>query len=348
MNEPILSAANRNRIRRSAARCLLGIIGVTALTFVCFRLHLNISTTGFLYLIVIVFLSLAGDFAASVVTALLAGFCLMYFFAPPIFSIRVDDPLNIVAIIAFLTTSLVISRLVTEVREKSEHIVSSVNRKLVEAELRESNRIARELHDDVGQRLALLSVGLGELQHRLPNSDPEIGICMDNLQQQTKEIATDVQAISHQLHSSKLEYLSIAAAMQGFCREFSERQKVEVDFKSMDLTTRLTPEVSLGLYRVLQEALQNAVRNSGTRRFEVELFGASGAVHLAVRDSGVGFDPEVAISGRGLGLTSMQERMKLIKGKFLIESQPGMGTTINAWVPLDNQRSEHLPQRKAS
>jgi signal transduction histidine kinase len=97
----------------------------------------------------------------------------MYFFAPPIFSIRVDDPFNIIAIIAFLTTSLVISRLVAEVREKSEHVVSSVNRKLIEAEQRESNRIARELHDDVGQRLALLSVGLGEVQHRLPNSDPD-------------------------------------------------------------------------------------------------------------------------------------------------------------------------------
>lgn len=348
MKEPILSAANRNRVRRSAARSLLGVIGLTALTFVCFQLHLNISTAGFLYLIVIVFLSLAGDFAASVVTSLFAVGCLTYFFAPPIFTFRVNDALNLIAIIAFLTTSLVISRLVAEVRQKSEQIVSSVNRKLVEAEERESNRIARELHDNVAQRLALLSVGLQQLQQSLPDQNSEIGTRMGDLHQRAKEIATDVQTISHQLHSSKLEYVGIAAAMREFCREFAEHQKVEVEFKSMDLTARLTPEVSLGLYRVLQESLQNAVKYSGTERFEVELFGESGAVHLAVHDSGVGFNLESAIRGRGLGLTSMQERMKLIKGKFLVESQPGRGTTIHAWVHLANQHFENLPQRKVS
>lgn len=348
MNEPILSAANRSSIRRSAARCLLGTVGLTALTIVCFQLHLNISAVGFLYLIVIVFLSLAGDFAASVVTSLLAGGCLVYFFAPPIFTFRVHDPLNLIAILAFLTTSLVISHLVAEVRQKSEQIVSSVNRKLVEAETRESNRIARELHDNVAQRLALLSVGLHEVQQSLADSDSQIRIRIGDLQERAREIGTDVQTISHHLHSTKLEYVGIAEAMREFCREFAEHRKVEVEFRSMDLRTRLTPEASLGLYRVLQEALQNAVKHSGTQRFEVELFTASGAVHLAVRDSGVGFDPAAAIRGRGLGLTSMQERMKLINGKFLIESQPGKGTTIHTWVHLANQRFEIPRQQKVS
>jgi len=110
------------RISRSARQSFLAMIALAGLTFVCFRLQLNISTAGFLYLIVIVLLSLAGGYVASVVTSVVAAVCLAYFFAPPIFSIRVDDPLNIVAIIAFLTTSLVISRLVSEVRTRADKL----------------------------------------------------------------------------------------------------------------------------------------------------------------------------------------------------------------------------------
>jgi PAS domain S-box-containing protein len=124
------------RISRSARRSFLAIIALAGLTFVCFRLQLNIGTVGFLYLIVIVLLSLAGDYVASVVTSVVAAVCLAYFFAPPIFSIRVDDPLNIVAIIAFLTTSLVISRLVPEVRTRSEQL------RLNEYYLSEGQRLA--------------------------------------------------------------------------------------------------------------------------------------------------------------------------------------------------------------
>jgi PAS domain S-box-containing protein len=124
------------RISRSASQPFLAIIALAGLTVVCFRLQLNISTVGFLYLIVIVLLSLAGDYVASVVTSVVAAVCLAYFFAPPIFSIRVDDPLNIVAIVAFLTTSLVISRLVSEVRTRSEKL------RLNEYYLSEGQRLA--------------------------------------------------------------------------------------------------------------------------------------------------------------------------------------------------------------
>src|SRR3984885_15008667 len=124
------------RISRPALQSFLAIIALAGVTFACFRLQLNISTVGFLYLIVIVLLSLAGDYVASVVTSLVAAVCLAYFFAPPIFSIRVDDPLNIVAIIAFLTTSLVISRLVSEGRTRSEKL------RLNEYYLSEGQRLA--------------------------------------------------------------------------------------------------------------------------------------------------------------------------------------------------------------
>lgn len=310
------------KISGPAERCTLGIIALAALTYLCLRLQLSISTAGFLYLIVIVVLSLTGDLVSSIVTSLLAAMCLSYFFAPPLFSV------------AFLTTSLLISRLVSEVRWKSEDALSSVNRKLVDAEQRASNRIARDLHDDVGQRLAILAIELDQVQHDPPDSVSELRRRMRGLHEQTVQIATDVQAISHELHSSSLPYLGIAAAMRGFCREFGQRQNVEIDFKGDDVTTPLPPEISLCLFRVLQEALRNAARHSGAREFEVQFFAAAGGLHLGVCDSGVGFDRKAAMKGPGLGLTSMQERMKLVRGELSIDSQPGRGTTIHAWVPL--------------
>jgi signal transduction histidine kinase len=136
------------------------------------------------------------------------------------------------------------------------------------------------------------------------------------------------------LHSPRLEYLGLAAAMRGFCKEFSEHQRVEIDFKSHDLPSPVPAEISLCLFRVLQEALHNSAKHSGARRFEVQLWGASGEIHFTVSDSGAGFDLEAALKSRGLGLTSMQERLQLVKGKFSIDSKPQRGTTIHARVPL--------------
>jgi signal transduction histidine kinase len=147
--------------------------------------------------------------------------------------------------------------------------------------------------------------------------------------------------MSHELHSSKLEYLGLFAAVKGFCKEFGELQKAEVDFKSRDLPTPLSPEISLCLFRVLQEALHNAAKHSGVRHFEVQLSGTSEEVLLTVSDLGGGFDSEAAMKGEGLGLTSMQERLKLVNGQLSIDSQPKHGTTIQARVPFrSNSDSE--------
>jgi signal transduction histidine kinase len=162
---------------------------------------------------------------------------------------------------------------------------------------------------------------------------PEVRSRMGELQKHTFEIATDIQTLSHELHSSKLEYRGIAAAMKDFCKEFGEQQKVEIDLKTHDLPNPLPPDISLCLYRVLQEALHNSAKHSGGRNFEVRLWGMSGEIHLTIRDSGAGFDSEAAKESRGLGLVSMEERLKLLKGTFSIESQTKRGTTIHARVP---------------
>ena len=223
----------------------------------------------------------------------------------------------------------------TTERKLSEEALSQVSGRLIEAQEKERNRIGRDLHDDIGQRLALLAATLQETKKAFPDLPVELSSLVDDLWKQTADISTDVQTLSHELHSPKLEYLGIVAAMRGFCREFAEQQRMEIAFKSHDLPSPLpSPEISLCLFRVLQEALHNAARHSAVRYFEAELWGRAGEIHLTVSDSGAGFDPEAARKGLGLGLVSMEERLRLVNGHLSVESQPSRGTTIHASVPL--------------
>jgi PAS domain S-box-containing protein len=219
-------------------------------------------------------------------------------------------------------------------RKRTEEALSSMSRRLIDAQEQERARIARELHDDLGQRLALLANEMEQFQQSYPDLRDEVTSSMRELQKHASQIAADVQSLSHTLHSSKLEYLGIAAAMRGFCQEFGGQQKTEIDFKSHDVPSPLAPETSLCLFRVLQEALHNSVKHSGVRHVEVELWGTLDEIHLMVSDSGAGFDIVAVKESRGLGLISMEERLKLVKGSFSIESQLKRGTTIHASVPL--------------
>jgi signal transduction histidine kinase len=220
-------------------------------------------------------------------------------------------------------------------RKWAEDALSHVNRKLIEAQELERTRIARELHDDFGQRLALLAVQLEQLENNPADSVFEVQTRVGELRKQVMEISMDIQALSHELHSSKLEYLGVVAAMKSFCKEFGEQQRMEIGFRSHDVPSSLLPkEVSLSLFRVLQEALRNAAKHSGVHLVEVHLWGTTDEIHLTVSDTGAGFDPKTAKDGRGLGLISMQERMKLVNGDFFIESRPMLGTTIRTRVPL--------------
>ncbi len=218
-------------------------------------------------------------------------------------------------------------------RKLAETALANVSRRMIEAQEQERTRIARELHDDIGQRLALFATNLPQLDQG-PADLPGVRSHVAELKNQIFEIATDIQTLSHRLHSSKLEYLGLATAMRSFCREFGEQQKVEIDFETHDLPSTLSPEISLCFFRVLQEALHNSVKYSGVRHFEVRSWGTPNEVHLTVSDFGSGFDIEAAKAGRGLGLISMDERLKILSGTLSIESQLKRGTTIHAFVPL--------------
>jgi len=224
-------------------------------------------------------------------------------------------------------------------RKLAEEALSGVSGRLIEAHEEERNWIARELHDDFSQRIVLLAVNLEQVKQILPASEGRARRRIEEACQRVGELGSDMQALSHRLHSSRLELLGLAAAAAGFCQELSRRQNVEIDFHSEDIPKALPREISLCLFRVLQEALQNAMKHSGKRCFEVSLKRGLNEIQLRVHDSGVGFDPEKVISGCGLGLTSMKERLKLVGGQFSVDSKVRVGTTVHACVPLSLAKS---------
>src|ERR1700745_2999415 len=218
-------------------------------------------------------------------------------------------------------------------RKQMEEALSDMSRKLIESQEQERARIGRELHDDINQRLAMLSLQLEQLKE----NPSEVQSRVHELRNQTTELSNDVQAMSHDLHSSKLEYLGVVAGIKSWCKEFGERQRVEIDF-SNDVYSALPFEIGRSLFRVLQEALHNATKHSGVKRIEVQLREGSGEIHLIIRDSGKGFDVEAALQGKGLGLTSMRERVRLVNGTISIDSKPMGDTTIHVRVPLGLER----------
>ena len=219
-------------------------------------------------------------------------------------------------------------------RKLAEEALSKVSQRLIEAHEEERRRIARELHDDINQRVGLLAANLSHLKHSLPSSAAELIPVIDEAGQQVADLGRDLQALSHRLHSSKLDLLGLTVAAASFCKDCSKLQKVDIDFHTENFPQDLPAEISLCLYRVLQEALQNATKHSGTRHFKVSLTGRTNEIELTVQDSGIGFDAADAIRGRGLGLSSMQERLKQVNGQLLIDSKLQQGTTVQARVPF--------------
>jgi PAS domain S-box-containing protein len=222
-------------------------------------------------------------------------------------------------------------------RKLAEEALGTVGRRLIEAHEEERTWIARELHDDINQRLALLAIELEQWNQHAPETAADLHSLVQQGRKRIFDISKDVQALSHRLHSSKLEYLGIAAAANSFCKELSEQHKVRVDFSHSDIPHSLPTEVSLALFRVLQEALQNAVKHSHAAEYRVELRRMLNELHLTVSDPGIGFDQMETMNRRGLGLISMRERLQLVSGHLAIESKPGHGTIVRVRVPIQPQ-----------
>jgi PAS domain S-box-containing protein len=217
-------------------------------------------------------------------------------------------------------------------RKLAEEGLATIGRRLIEAHEAERAWIGRELHDDINQRLALLAIELDRWSQDAATN--EVTELVRRTRARITEIGQDVQGLSHRLHSSKLDYLGLATAAKSFCTELSEKTKVEIVFGHSGIPRTLSKDVSLCLFRVLQEGLQNAVKHSGVRSFAVDLQGTEESIELTVTDTGSGFEEQDALTRHGLGLISMRERLQLVHGELSVKSQPGAGTTIRARVPL--------------
>jgi PAS domain S-box-containing protein len=222
-------------------------------------------------------------------------------------------------------------------RKLAEEALASVGRRLIEAHEEERTWIARELHDDIVQRVALVAIELERCDQ--PATDTTTGVHdhIRQARQRLSELGKDIQALSHRLHASKVEYLGLVGAARSFCQELSEQRNVRIEFKHSDMPAAVPKEISLCLFRVLQEALQNAAKHSGARHFTVQVNGTQVEICLSVSDSGIGFDWQDAISRRGIGLISMRERLRLVNGELSIQSEPGRGTTVRAHVRLGQE-----------
>jgi PAS domain S-box-containing protein len=207
--------------------------------------------------------------------------------------------------------------------------------RLLTAQEEERRRLAREMHDDLTQRLAAVAIEVGKLEQHLESEGGSVPAALGSIKEQVIELSQDVHDLSRQLHPAILEDLGLVDALQSECASFSQRQGIEVRFESRDVPRELPHQTALALYRIAQEALHNVAKHADTRHAEVLLTCADGQVELAVTDAGTGFHPGRAAARKGIGLTGMEERARLLGATFEVDSQPGKGTRIGVRVPVD-------------
>ena len=222
---------------------------------------------------------------------------------------------------------------VTE-RKRAEEALASLSGRLIEAEDEERKRIAREIHDDYNQRVAMLAVDLEQLADNVGGSSGETSQKVNELFDRISELGADLHSLSHRLHSSTLESLGLLVGLEAFCREFAEQQGVHVDFVHENVPHGVPADAGLCMFRITQEALRNIKRHSGADRAEVCLEQLDGRLHLSVSDRGRGFNSNQPPAERGIGIRSMEERLRLLGGRLEIQSRPMGGTRIDAWLPL--------------
>jgi signal transduction histidine kinase len=205
---------------------------------------------------------------------------------------------------------------------------------LINAEEQERSRVASELHDDFSQRVAILALGLENAQEATPAALDEVRKQLRELLNSTVQLGDDLHTLSHRLHSSTIESLGLVPALNALCKEFTVQQGIRVDFTSDEVPRSIDPDAALGVFRIVQEALRNMKKYSGANEAEVDLQMPSERLEISVRDRGRGFDLANLRGNEGLGIRNMEERARLLGGKFEIQSESGKGTTVTASVPF--------------
>ena len=219
--------------------------------------------------------------------------------------------------------------------EASNRQITDLFGRLIAAQEAERTRIARDLHDDISQRIAALSISMSGLKRRLlGNADDGDAIAALNaIQHDTAALAEEIRHVSHDLHPSALQHAGLAAALGAFCIQFSKGRQLAIRFSSAPDLGTIREDAALCLYRITQEALRNVARHAGASEVNVALTQDANALQLAIADNGNGFNLDAARHHVGLGLVSIDERARLLGGQVAIDTRPGGGTRIEVRLP---------------
>ena len=231
---------------------------------------------------------------------------------------------------------LIVSDDITE-QKRSEEQLKNVSARLIRAQEEERNRIARELHDSLNQKLALLCVDIEQFSQT--HRDRELAEWLNSWSLKIQDASADLDDLSHQLHPAKLDHLGFVTALESLCRELSGRRGLQIGFVFQGERSnfdQLDKEIALCAYRVVQEALGNVIKHSGAATARVTIRQRDHVLFISITDSGKGFSVETArLKGR-LGLTSMEERLRLANGELIIRSTLNRGTQVEARIPIQN------------
>jgi len=251
-----------------------------------------------------------------------------------------DEQGRAVGLFILLADVTPLKRTEADLREKKQQL-GDLSARLLQAQEEEQRRIAQELHDDVTQRLAALAIDVRMVQRDVSGAEPSIVSRLQQLGDAAERLATDIQGMAHRLHPSILEHVGLEAAAREQVEEFASRTGLKADIIVRQLPPAVPHEQGLCLYRVLQESLRNVQKHANATHTLVRLLGTRKGIGVCVHDDGRGFtETKGATNRKGLGLTSMEERVRALQGTFRLRTKPGEGTEIHAWVPLEDVKGE--------
>ncbi len=218
--------------------------------------------------------------------------------------------------------------------EENERELKALSARLIDAQEAERSRLARELHDDLAQQIAALSISLSNLRRKLPAQDLDARSQSERMQQKLEDLSETIRRLSHELHPAVLEHAGLAAALRDYCSEYGHLTGIRVLVQTAGSLEGIPTPVNLCIYRVMQEALQNVAKHAAVEEASVDLRRSGGLVSLVVSDRGNGVAPGACEKARGLGLASIKERARLVNGTFEMHSSPGRGTVLRLRIPL--------------
>jgi len=219
-------------------------------------------------------------------------------------------------------------------RVRTEEEIKALSARLINARDEERSRLARELHDDINQQIAALSIGMSNLKKQIPAGQTEARKQSERIQQNMAQVSESIRRLSHELHPAVLEYSGLGSALRDYCSEFGMLTNIQVSCNAHGCFTGVPPDVALCVFRVTQEALQNVAKHAWVDAAEVELARLEEEIRLTVSDRGMGMELGRAGATAGLGLVSIRERTRLVKGTFQIRSAPSQGTTLSLTIPV--------------